>query len=296
MYIVFLLCFLNVVFAETHFADYVDRCDDLVFENGIILFTSPNKDGRLNIIMNSLSDSFRAMMLKPQISYGDCVTEINIKPLFVQFDKYGDVARILDPRNPPAIVKTEMDIFYYFVESATTTRVNKAVRVDFSGRSALAHLHAMEKHNEFVLAVLPRKNYNENLAKYVEWVQEQPYNRYEFQYVQEHRDEMTSIFLANVGHLQSKYVTLDEPVYYLIRKQKNGEINTRKYKTLGDLEHSTTCDEFCVHGHCIYNTEKCEFKLDWLLPPKACKEDIDCNGGSSDAYRTGSYTNHPGRR
>lgn len=298
---VVLICFLGVVSGESHFADYIGDCNSLRVKQSITLFNKPNENGKLNIIMNSLSDSFRAMNVVPQISYVTCGVEIAITPSFVQFNEAGEVIRFLDPNNPPKEIKTEADIFGYFVESSLSSRINKAIRVDFTTRTSLVHLHDLKKHNEFILAVLPKEGYNKHLAEYVEWVQEQEYGIFEFQYTQEHHNDLTSVFLSSIGHFQSKLISLSRPKYYYIKKQEHGGINTWQFDSLGELKQSTICFDVCKHDHCQTSqrntVENCGFGgYRAYFVYRHCTEDINCNGRLSNSYSSSSNPSDTNRR
>jgi hypothetical protein len=274
MYIacILLLALIGSTHAE-HMARYVNDCSQLSMSKSIVLFTDRNTNTKLCILMNSIADSFRAMNYEPIISYETCGAEINLKPSFIQFDEFGNIIRVLDPSNPPPQVKSEFDIFGYFAESSLSSRVNRATRVDFTRRSALTHIHDPYKHTDFIIAVLPKKNYGKALAEYIEWVQTQEYGKFEYQYIQEHLDEKTSVFLGTFGHYQNRYSsqTYTQAVYYHIRRS-GSKINSRKFYSLGDIDVRLACDKFCDYGTCK-PPSTCRM---YTLEARSCQTDDDC--------------------
>jgi hypothetical protein len=269
--ILLLLC-TSTVHAE-HMARYASECSQLSMRRSVVLFTDRNTNTKLCVVMNSIADSLRAMNYEPIISYETCGAEINLKPSFIQFDDTGNIIRVLDPSNPPPQVRTEIDIFGYFAESSLTSRINKVTRVDFTHKSPILQMHDPSKHTDYIIAVLPKTNYSKVLAEYIEWVQTQEYGTFEYQYIQEHLDEKTSVFLGSFGHFQNRFNTqaFIKPVYYHVRRS-GGKIRSRKFGSLESIVSTMACDKVCRKETCL-NTNKCRFQT-----PSApiCKTDDDC--------------------
>ena len=274
MRVLILLLVIGSVNAE-HLADYVSDCGNLDVRKSVILFTDRNTNGKLAIIMNGIADSIRAMNYRPIISYDTCGVEISLKPSFIQFNEEGNIIRLLDPSNPPPQIKTDADIFGYFVESLLSSRVNRATRVDFGKRSSLIYVHDLEKHTEFIVAVLPKRGYSRALAEYVEWVQSQEYGIFEFQYMQENLDDKTSSFLRVIGHAQSIFTrahTTDSAYYHIHRI--GTRISSRKYDTLAELDQDVSCIYLCIGQVCKHKERsKCHENTERKIN---CKTDYDC--------------------
>lgn len=254
----------------------INRCEDLRTRNTIVLFTEPTKDGQLRAIMYELADTFRAMNYEPIVSYVTCDIPIKLTPAFIQFDARGDIRRMLIPEYAPPEINNELRILGYFAESMQGSRVNTAVGVDLSGRSTLISLHDLDKEQEYILAVLPKRGYSEHLAKYVAWVQDQEYGVFEFQYTQEHLDERTTAFLGSAGHLQSRFFseTVDKPVFYHLHRYHR-KVTNRKFTSLLELGAKMQCMTLCRNNLCrlrANNPYHCTATM-----PVACAHDSDCS-------------------
>lgn len=268
----------QVVFANRHLSEVANGCDPKNFRRSIVLFTEKGKHGQLAVILNDLSDAFRGMNYKPVISFDTCGVAIKLVPSFIQFGDSGQIERILDPKNPPKGINTNIMILGYFAESMLSSRKNIATGIDLSGRSSLVHRLDLDNHNEYVLAVLPRRNYNEELAKYVEWVQEQEFGLFEFQYTQEHLDDKTSMFLGSLSHLQSHYasVTFDKPTFYHLHRTGR-KMHPTQYSTLVDLQNGVKCLSMCIDRVCQVRKSN-PYACIVATVHRGCVEDKDCLG------------------
>ena len=275
--IIIILLLIQPVLAQRHLSEYSIECRPENFRQTIVLFTDSNSYGYLRKMFNEVSDVFRGMNYKPVVMYETCNVEIKLVPSFMQFGKDGKIVRILDPLHPTRPITNSMDILTYFMESMTSSRTNIAVSIDMSGRNPLMHNSNLDNHDEIILAVLPRKGYNERLAEYVEWAQEQEYGVFEFQYTQEHLDDKTSMLLGSIGHLQSHFTssTITKPIFYHLHRVGK-KTQSQSYDSLRQLNDKIGCVPLCVDNRCGLrkrNPYTCDVKIEG----RKCYLDKDCS-------------------